>query len=191
MDTLEFFPHNYPVPEIFCVELLLIADQYMTDALNHPHQDVPFSKIVDYTIPGITTLKTIFTKKLNNPPVQAITKAPKSAENKQTESLVQPILTSSVKHKPQSRLQTRNKPSSPSNVFDSQNLSQPPRVVTPATRGTAPPRVPAQELNLSPRNLFHKDFLDMGSSNQEISLGGKYWTRIPIMNAVLHPVMVK
>ena len=104
----------------------------MTDALNHPHPDATFETIVDDSITALTKLAAIFTK-INNPPVQATTTSPKAAENKHPEALAQPVLTSPVKHKHQTKLQTRNKPSAPANVIESQNLPQSPRVVTPAT----------------------------------------------------------
>ena len=42
-----------------------------------------------------------------------------------------------------------------------------------------------------PQELFHKNFLDMGSSNQDIDLGKKHWTNTPMMNDFLKPVTGK
>ena len=91
--------------------------------------------------------------------------AQKTTENKHPEALVQPVLTSPVKNKHQTRLKTQNNPSDPYNVIDSKNSPLPPRVVTLEKRGAAPPKVLARVRNLSPRNLFHEGFLHMGSSN--------------------------
>jgi hypothetical protein len=66
-----------------------------------------------------------------------------------------------------------------------------PRVVTPATRSTAPPRVPTRARNLSPRNLSEGDFWDMDSANNAIDLGNNHWANTPMMNAVLHPASGK
>jgi hypothetical protein len=51
--------------------------------------------------------------------------------------------------------------------------------------------VPARARNLSPRNLAQGDFCDMGSANNAIPLGDNHWTKIPMMNAVLHPASGK
>ena len=56
------FSHNYPMPQISSIDRLLIAAQYMTDTLKHPHPDVTFSTIVDETITALTTLSAIFKK---------------------------------------------------------------------------------------------------------------------------------
>ena len=53
--------------------------QDMTDTLKHPHTYGIFATIVDDTIITLTKLATTFTKKLNKPPVQATTMAPKAA----------------------------------------------------------------------------------------------------------------
>ena len=115
--------------------------QDMTDTLKHPHLDVPFTKIGDNTIPALTTLAAIFTKNLNNPPVQATTTEKKAVENKQLADLIKPDITPSVKHKHQTRLQTKSNPSSPDNTIESKKSPQPLRVVTPAERVTEPLRV--------------------------------------------------
>jgi hypothetical protein len=79
----------------------------------------------------------------------------------------------------------------PAQVSESQNLPQLLRVVTPAARGAAPPRVSARVHNLSPRNLSQGDFLDMGSADNAIALGNNNWTNVPMMNAVLYPATGK
>jgi hypothetical protein len=45
VDTLEFIPHNSPVPQISSTDHLLMAAQDMTDPFKHSHLDVPFSTI--------------------------------------------------------------------------------------------------------------------------------------------------
>jgi hypothetical protein len=42
VDTLEFFPHNSPMPQLSSTDRVLMAAQDMTDALKHPHPDVSF-----------------------------------------------------------------------------------------------------------------------------------------------------
>jgi hypothetical protein len=65
VDTLEFPPHNSPMPQLSSTERVLMAAQDMTDALKHPHPDVPFATIGDETIMALTTLATIFKKQVS------------------------------------------------------------------------------------------------------------------------------
>jgi hypothetical protein len=50
VDTLEFFPHNYQMPQLSSTDRLLMAAKDMTDALQNPHPDVPFASVGDDTI---------------------------------------------------------------------------------------------------------------------------------------------
>jgi hypothetical protein len=45
IDTLEFFPHNSPMQQISPMDRLIMAANDMTDALKHPHPDVPFTTV--------------------------------------------------------------------------------------------------------------------------------------------------
>jgi hypothetical protein len=56
VDTLEFFPHNSPMPQMSSTDRLLKADQDMTGDLKHPHPDVPFLTIGDDTISALATV---------------------------------------------------------------------------------------------------------------------------------------
>jgi hypothetical protein len=82
-------------------------------------------------------------------------------------------------------------PTAPANIIGSQNLPQFPRVVTPAARSAATPRVPARAQKKSPRNLSQGDFLDMGSANRAIDFGNNHWTNLLMMNVVIHPATGK
>jgi hypothetical protein len=55
VDTLEFFPHNSPMPQLSSTDRVLMAAHDMTDALKHPHPDVPFAAIGDEIIIALTT----------------------------------------------------------------------------------------------------------------------------------------
>jgi hypothetical protein len=168
-----------------------MAAQDMTDALKHPHPDVPFATIGDETIMALAILATIFKNKFQKPLAPEAQSSPlKAAENKPPAALIQQALTSPVRPMYQTRSQTIN-PTAPAHVIQSPNSSLPPRVVTPAARSAAPPRVPARARNLSPRNLSQGDFLDMGSANHSISFGNNHWTDGPMINAVLHPATGK
>jgi hypothetical protein len=162
-----------------------------TDALKHPYPDVPFSAIGDDTITALSQLATIFKNDFQKPSAPELLRARvKATDNKQPSTLAQPILTSPMKHNYQTRSQQAS-PTYPANVIESHNSPLLPRVVIPAVRSAAPPRVPARAHNLSARNLSQDDFLDMGNANQAISLGTNHWTNIQMANAVVHSVTGK
>jgi hypothetical protein len=93
VDTLDFFHHNSPMPQMSSTYRLLMAAQYMTAALKQPHQYVPFATIGDDTISALATLADIFTRKFKKTVAPEIPQASvKAAENKQPEALVQPTL---------------------------------------------------------------------------------------------------
>jgi hypothetical protein len=55
MDTLEFFPHNSPIPQLSSTDRLIIGANDMTNALKNTHPKVPFAKVGDDTIEAHTT----------------------------------------------------------------------------------------------------------------------------------------
>jgi hypothetical protein len=185
MDTLDFVPSQFSDAPL----LLLMAAHDMNDALKHPHPCVPFTKIGDGKITALAHLSAILKNKFQKPLEPEISHSSiKVAENKHPSALIRQMLTSPAKHNYQTRLQPQVNPTSSANVMESQNLPQLWRVVTPAARSAAPPRVPVRTRNFSPRNLSHEDFLDMGSANQAIALGNTHWTNMTMVNAVIHPV---
>jgi hypothetical protein len=191
VDTLDFFPYNSPMPQLSSTDRVVMAAQDMTDALKHPHPDAPFATIGDETIMDLTTLAIIFKNKSKKPLAPEAQNSPlKAAENKRAAALIQQVITSPLRPMYKTRYQTVT-PTDPAHVIHSPNSSLPPRVVTPAARSAAPPRVPARARNLSTRNLSHGDFLEMGSANHAIAFGNNHWTNVPTMNAVLHPATGK
>jgi hypothetical protein len=64
VDTLEFFPHNFLMPQISSIDRLIMAAKDMTDALQNPHPWVPFAQIGDDTISALAELAAIFKLKL-------------------------------------------------------------------------------------------------------------------------------
>jgi hypothetical protein len=91
VDTLDFFPHNSPMPQMSSTDRILMAAQYMTDALKHPHPDVTFATIGDDTISALATLAEIFTRKFKKP--EATNGPPalqKTAANKRQNSQPRP-----------------------------------------------------------------------------------------------------
>jgi hypothetical protein len=76
VDTLEFFPHNYQMPQLSSTDGLLMAAKDMTDAFLNPHPDVPFTSVGDDTIAALTDLAAIFKLKLQQAPSPATRASP-------------------------------------------------------------------------------------------------------------------
>jgi hypothetical protein len=75
VDTLEFFPHNYQMPQLSSIDRLLMAAKDMTDALQNPHPEVPFTSVGDATVSALADLAAIFKLKLRqtlSPTPQAV-----------------------------------------------------------------------------------------------------------------------
>jgi hypothetical protein len=64
VDTLEFFPHNYQMPQLSSTGRLLMAAKDMTDALQNPHPEFPFASVGDATIAALPYLAAFFKLKL-------------------------------------------------------------------------------------------------------------------------------
>jgi hypothetical protein len=64
VDTLEFFPHNYHMPQLSSTDRLIMASKDMTDALQNPHPEVPFTQVGYDTISAPTELVENFKLKL-------------------------------------------------------------------------------------------------------------------------------
>jgi hypothetical protein len=62
VDTLEFSPHNSPMPKLSSTDRLIMAANDMTNALKNPHPTVPFAQVGDDTIADLTQLADIFKK---------------------------------------------------------------------------------------------------------------------------------
>jgi hypothetical protein len=68
VDTLEFFPHNYQMPQLSSTDRLLMAAKDMTDALQNPHPEVPLASVVDDTVAALADLAAVFKLKLQQTP---------------------------------------------------------------------------------------------------------------------------
>jgi hypothetical protein len=64
VDTLEFFPNNYQMPQLSSTDRLLMAAKDMMDALQNTHPEVPFASVGDDTIVALADLAAIFKLKL-------------------------------------------------------------------------------------------------------------------------------
>jgi hypothetical protein len=63
VDTLEFFLHNFQMPQLSSTDRLIMAANDMSNALKNPHPEVTFSHIGDGTITALTTLAKNFKNK--------------------------------------------------------------------------------------------------------------------------------
>jgi hypothetical protein len=79
VDTLEFFPHTYPMPQFSSINRLILAANDISNALKNPHPEVPFSHIGDDTIAALTKLAEIFKTKFQKVQTQGLPTAPATA----------------------------------------------------------------------------------------------------------------
>jgi hypothetical protein len=76
VDTLEFFPHNYQIPQLSSTDRLIIDAKDMMDALQNPHPEVPFARVGDGTISALSELAEIFKLKLRQTQPPTLPAAP-------------------------------------------------------------------------------------------------------------------
>jgi hypothetical protein len=186
VDTLEFFPHNYQMPQLSSTDRLIMAAKDMTHDLQNLHPEVPFAHVGDDTISALAELATIFKLKLRQTPPPTLPDAPSMV--KQRTCLAEsstPILASPMPPPRQTRSQTTIR------AQDITNAPLLPRVVTPMIRNPSPPKVPTRSRNLSPLNLSQDDFCGMDSAHMAIALGNNHWSQQYLSNAVIHPVTGK
>jgi hypothetical protein len=107
VDTLEFSPHNSPIPQLSSTDRLIMAANDMTNTLKNTHPTVPFTQVGDGTITALTQLAEIFKNKFQKVKAPELSNAPiTAAENKRPAVMAQPILTSPMKPKHHTRSQT-------------------------------------------------------------------------------------
>jgi hypothetical protein len=186
VDSLELFPHNYQMPHLSSTDRLLMAANGMVDALQNPHPEVPFIRVRDDTISALSELAAIFKLKLRQTPSPTPQAVPPTVFQRPciAESSHQ-ISNSPMPLSRQTRSQT---------TIHTQDISGaplPPRVVTPRTLSTSPPRVPTRSRRLSPHNLSQDDLCGMHTAHMDIALGNNHWSRQHLANAVIHPVTGK
>jgi hypothetical protein len=186
VDTLEFFPHNYQIPQLSSTDRLLMAAKDMTDALQNPHLEVPLASVGDDTIAALTDLAAIFKLKLLHTPSPAPQASPPKV-------VPRPSLAPSSTQILNSPMPIRRKTRSQTTIHtqDIPNVPLSPRVVTPRTLRQSPPRVPTGSQRLSPRNLSQDDFCGMDSAHMAIALGNNHWSQRHQANTVIHPVTGK
>jgi hypothetical protein len=150
VDTLEFFPHNSPMPQLSSTDRLIMAANDMVNALKQPHPEVPFSHVGDNTITALTQLVEIFKNKFQKPKSPELSHSPtKAAKNKRPVALTQPLLNSPMQHKYQT--------SSQRPILTATTINTPllPRVVTPMT-GLQHLRGCRREHKIFLREICHK-----------------------------------
>jgi hypothetical protein len=174
------------MPQLSSTDILIMAANDMTDALQNPHLAVPFNQVGDDTISALTALAEIFKLKLQKVQTPALPAAPpKLALRPRLAESSNPILASPMPLPRQTRSQT---------IIHARDIAKAPllpRVVIPMTHTSSPPRVPTRSRNLSPRNLSQDAFCGMDTAHMAIDLGNRHWSQQHQANAVVHPVTGK
>jgi hypothetical protein len=186
VDTLEFFPHNYQMPQFSSTDRLLMAAKDMTDAFRNPHPDVPFTNVGDVTITALADLAAIFKLELQQAPSHATQASPPKVVQRPSNI---PLSTQLLNSPMSDRRQTRSQKTIHTQYLPTGPL--PPRVVTPRTLCHSSPRVPTSSRRLSPRNLSQNDFCGMDIAHMAIALGSNHWSQRHQANSVIHPVTGK
>jgi hypothetical protein len=158
----------------------------MSNALQHPHPEVPFTHVGDDTISALTALADIFKLKFEKVHIPIVPASP--AKVTQRTCLAEssnPILTSPAPPSRQTRSQTTT------HARDNTNASLLPRVVTPMSSQPSPLRVPRRSQNLAPGNLSQDNFCGMDTAHMAIALGNHHWSQEHQANAVVHPITGK
>jgi hypothetical protein len=158
----------------------------MTDALQNPQPEVPFTHVGDDTISALTELANIFKFKLRKTQPVTLPAAPPTVKLRPclAESS-NPILAAPMPPPRQTRSHS---------IIHAQDITNSPlllRVVIQMTRNQSPPRVTTQSRNLSPRNLSQDDFCGMDTAHMAIALVNNHWSQQHQANAVIHPVTGK
>jgi hypothetical protein len=181
-----FSPHNYQMPRLSSTDILIMAAKDMTATLQNPHLEVPFTQVGDDTILALTALAEIFKLKLQKVQTPALPAAPpKGALRPCLAESSHPMLPSPMPLPRQTRSQT---------TIYARDISKAPllpRVVTPVTRTSSPPRVPTRSQNLSPRNLSQDAFYGMDTAHMTRALGNHTGSQQHQANAVIHPITGK
>jgi hypothetical protein len=186
VDTLEFFPHNYQMPQLSSTDRLLMAAKDMKDALQNPHPEVPFARVGDDTVSALSELAAIFKLKLRQTPSPTHQAAPPTV-------IQRPCLAESSNQILNSPMPLSRQTISQTTIHtqDISNVPLPLRVVTPRTLHPSPPRVPTRSQRLSPRNLSQDDLCGMDTAHMAIALGDSHWFQQHLANAVVHSVTGK
>jgi hypothetical protein len=142
-----------------------MAANDMATVLKHSHPEVPFAQVGDDTITALTQLAASFKNNFQTPKAPELIQAPlKAAENKQPAALAQPILTSPMHHKYQTRSQR------PITANTASRTPLLPRVVTPMTGQAASPRVLARKKSF-PQKFVTRQFMEHGNSQPGNRIG--------------------
>jgi predicted RNase H-like nuclease len=97
VDTLEFSPHNFPIPQLSSTDRFIMAANGMSNALQNPHPEVPFANIGAETILALTKLAEIFKNNFQKVQTTGLPNAPaKATENTIPAKLSHPILDSTL-----------------------------------------------------------------------------------------------
>jgi hypothetical protein len=149
VDTLEFFPHSYQMPQLSSTDRLLMSTKDMTDALQNPHPDVPFASVGDDTIAALTDLEGNFQTQITTSSVPRDSSfACQGRPTPKPRSLINPNLEIVHAH------QAANE------ITDDNSHPRHPQCAISSEGGRSKETTSRSE-RLSPRNLYQHDFCGM------------------------------
>jgi hypothetical protein len=88
IETLEFPPHNSPIPQLSSTDRLLMAVNDMANTLKHPYPEVPFAQVGYDTIIASTRLAAIFKKNVSKTNSARTYSSPSQGRRKKTTSSI-------------------------------------------------------------------------------------------------------
>jgi hypothetical protein len=186
VDTLECFPHNYQMPQLSSIDILLMSANEMSNALQNTHPKVPFTYFGDETISALTALAEIFKLKIEKSYIPKIPAPPaKVTQRSCLDESSNPMLTSPM---PPTRQTISQATVHAGDITNARSL---PRVVTTMMSQPSPPRVPRRSQNIAPRTFSQDDFCFMDTAHMSIALGNHHWYKVYQSNAVAHPITGK
>jgi hypothetical protein len=83
VDTLEFFPHNFPMPQLSSTDRLIMAANDIYNGLNNHHPELPFAQVGDDTIDALMKLAEIFKNKFQKVQTPLLSNAPANTAEKE------------------------------------------------------------------------------------------------------------
>jgi hypothetical protein len=78
VDTLDFFPHHSPMPQLSSTDILIMSANDMTNTLKNPHPEVKFAHVGDDTITALTQLAEIFKNQSRQNSLIRLSRPPKT-----------------------------------------------------------------------------------------------------------------
>jgi hypothetical protein len=187
VDTLEFFPHNSPMPQLSSTYRLIMAANNMTNALKHPHPEVTFAHVKDDTKNSINTAGGDFKKQISKTQVTRTHSFAYQGRRKQ-KTFCFNTANSNFSH----AASVSNKVTQ-TNPHDSNNRHAITSEGDHTNDGSGSISEGATALTKSfSKKFVTRSFLERTeTANMAIALGKNHWSQQHFANTVVHPVTGK